>query len=324
MAKFAPDGGESGMAAALKQLQDTGRYPKELEARLLTRDGSERLIAWHNTPMLDVEGRVTGITCLGEDITEQRAAEEQVRKLSRAVEQSPSIVMLTNRHGRIEYVNPKFVEVTGYSVDEVLGKNPRMLKSGEMPREEYEQLWKCVRAGKEWRGEFHNRRKNGDLYWESASISGLRGLDGDITHFVAVKEDITERKQLEAEIEARKKELARSESLAAMGRMASMIAHDLRNPLSSVKMGVQIMGKHGGEQLRELGNIALEQIRHMETILTDMLAYARPEAVRTDWVNVEKLLDLSIRSVQRRLDESAVVLTTDFLQGLPTVPAVPD
>ena len=324
MEKFAPDGQESGMAVALQQLQETGQYPKELEAGLVTRDGSERLIAWHNTPMHDVEGRVTGITCLGEDITEQRAAEEQVRKLSRAVEQSPSIVMLTNRYGRIEYVNPKFVEVTGYSLDEVVGKNPRMLKSGEMPREEYEELWKCVRAGEEWRGEFHNRRKNGELYWESASISGLRGLDGDITHFVAVKEDITARKHLEAEIEARKKELARSESLAAMGRMASMIAHDLRNPLSSVKMGVQIMGKHGGEQLRELGNIALEQIRHMESILTDMLAYARPEAVRTDWVNVEKLLDLSIRSVQRRLDESAVVLATDYQKGLPTVPADPD
>ena len=322
--KFVANEQVSAIEAAFQELRAAGGFPRDLEARLVTRDGEDRLMAWHNTLMRDADGEIAGITCLGEDISERRQAEEQVRKLSRAVEQSPSIVMLTNRHGEIEYVNPKFVEVTGYSREQVLGKNPRFLKSGEMPPGEYERLWERVQAGGEWRGEFHNRRRNGELYWESASISGLRGPDGEITHFVAVKEDITARKELEAEVEARKRELARSESLAAMGRMATMVAHDLRNPLSSVKMGVQIMGRQGGEQARELSSIAIEQIRHMETILTDMLAYARPEAVRTKWISIEKILDLSIRSVQRHIDEAGARLITDYQPGLPTVPADPD
>lgn len=324
LAEFITEQQRPEFEASFNDLRNHGQFPRNLEAELVTQEGKRRLIAWHNTLAQDVDGEITGITCLGEDISEQRLAEEQVRKLSRAVEQSPSIVMLTNRHGRIEYVNPKFVEVTGYTREEVVNKNPRFLKSGEMPSTEYERLWRKVKAGGVWRGEFHNRRKNGELYWESASISGLRGPEGEITHFVAVKEDITARKHLESEIEDRKQELARSESLAAMGRMASMIAHDLRNPLSSVKMGVQIMGKQGDEQSQQLSSIALEQIRHMETILRDMLAYARPEAVKTEWVNIEKLIDLSIRSVQRLIEESRVTLSTRYQQGLPTVPADPD
>lgn len=123
---------------------------------------------------------------------------EQIRKLSRAVEQSPSIVVITDTEGRIEYVNPKFTQVTGYTQDEVLGENPRILKSGETPSEDYKQLWDTILSGNEWRGEFHNRRKNGELFWENASISPIKDKDGVITHFLAVKEDITARKEAEA------------------------------------------------------------------------------------------------------------------------------
>lgn len=308
----------------LRKLREDGVFPSEFEAELVTREGDHRLIAWHNTPMQGIDGSIEGITGLGEDVTERRRAEEQVRKLSLAVEQSPSIVMLTDRRGCIEYVNPKFVEVAGYEREEVIGKNPRLLKSGETTSEEYRQLWQTVTAGGEWRGEFHNRRKNGELYWEAALISGLRGADGRITHYVAVKEDITERKRLEAEVEERNRELAHSQSLATVGRMASMIAHDLRNPLSSVKMGMQIMAKDSSDQNRELSAIALEQIRHMENILTDMLTYARPEAGKMEWVNIVKLLELSVRAEQRRIDESAISLHTSYQQGLPTVPGEPD
>jgi PAS domain S-box-containing protein len=125
--------------------------------------------------------------------------EEKLRQLSRAVEQSPASIVITNPAGDIEYVNPSFVEVTGYTLAEVLGKNPRVLKSGEKSPEAYRELWQTITAGKEWRGEFHNRKKNGELYWESASISPIRDPAGRITHYVAVKEDITARKQTEAE-----------------------------------------------------------------------------------------------------------------------------
>lgn len=129
-------------------------------------------------------------------------------------------------------------------------------------------MWQTIQAGGEWRGLFHNRRKDGSLYWEAAVITGLRDAEGKITHFRAVKEDITERKRLEAEVDARQKELTRTQALTEMGRMATMLAHDLRNPLSSVKTAVQVLAKraqHGEES--ELAQIGQEQVRYMEDII---------------------------------------------------------
>lgn len=134
------------------------------------------------------------------NITERKQSEQQLRQLSRVVEQSPVSIVITNIQGNIEYVNPKFTEVTGYTAEEVLGKNPRILKSDEKSSDEYKNLWETIIAGKEWRGEFHNKKKNGELYWEFASISPIRNAEGTITHFLAVKEDITERKRVEKDI----------------------------------------------------------------------------------------------------------------------------
>jgi PAS domain S-box-containing protein len=108
-----------------------------------------------------------------------------------AVEQSPSSVVITDRNGNIQYVNPKFESLTGYSAEEVLGHNPRVLNSGYTPEDGYRELWKTIHDGHTWRGVFRNRKKNGDIYWEAASISPMRGENGEITHFMAIKEDIT-------------------------------------------------------------------------------------------------------------------------------------
>jgi len=120
---------------------------------------------------------------------------EMVRELSRAVEQSPASVVITDPKGDIEYVNPKFTEVTGFGADEVIGMNPRILKSGELPPEVYRELWETITAGREWHGEFHNRKKNGEGFWEHASISPIFDEGRRITHFVSVMEDITERRR---------------------------------------------------------------------------------------------------------------------------------
>jgi PAS domain S-box-containing protein len=126
---------------------------------------------------------------------EERSAE--LRKLSRATEQSPAVVMITDRNGVIEYLNSKFTEVTGYAVEDCIGKKPSQLKSGEQDQAFYEDLWDTILSGKEWHGEICNRKKSGDLYWESASISPIRSTNDEITHFVAVKEDITDKKVAE-------------------------------------------------------------------------------------------------------------------------------
>lgn len=131
-----------------------------------------------------------------EILSAKNKAEEELKILSRAIEQNPASILITNTHGEIKYVNPKFTELTGYLPEEALGQNPRILKSGLNTSEDYKQLWLTITSGKEWRGEFRNRKKNGELYYESALISPILDEKGNITHFLAVKEDITEKKNM--------------------------------------------------------------------------------------------------------------------------------
>jgi len=172
------------------------RAPFEWEYRLRRADGEYRRMLDQGEPQFDAQGGFHGYVVMASDITESKRAEDERRWLSKAVEQSPASVVITDLRGDIEYVNPKFTAVTGYSLDEVRGKNPRILKSGETPAEGYQELWETIQTG-EWRGEFHNKKKNGELYWESASICPIRDALGRPAHFIAVKEDITERKRME-------------------------------------------------------------------------------------------------------------------------------
>ena len=151
-------------------------------------------------PHLALMSRLMGICVLwlmAFVICQRKRAEEEAHKLLLATEHSPASIVITDRAGNIEYVNSKFMALTGYSSKEVIGKNPRILKSGETPPGEYKQMWETITAGREWRGKFHNRKKNGELYWEQASIAPIFDSTGNITHFLAIKEDITERKQAE-------------------------------------------------------------------------------------------------------------------------------
>ena len=159
--------------------KDGSEYPVEVHLQLTTYESCSAFVA----VILDV--------------TERERAQETVRKLSLAVEQSPVTVVITDPDGAIEYVNPKFTETSGYTLDEALGRNPRLLKSGHTSPAEYKQLWETVAAGKVWRGEFHNKKKNGEFYWEAATISPMVDSEGNVSHILAVKEDITERKQVD-------------------------------------------------------------------------------------------------------------------------------
>ena len=296
-----------------------------LESTIVTRSGERLLISWNITLSYSETGHLQSITLIGEDITRQRLYQNEILKLYRAIEQSPSVVTITDTEGVIEYINPKFTELTGYSHDEVIGHSPSILKSGETSQGEYAELWRALSKGHEWRGEFHNRKKDGTLYWESALISPIRNADGEVTHYLAVKEDITERKRLEEEVEERNRELARSQVLAVLGQMSSMIAHDLRNPLSSVKMTLQIINKlpaiRESEDSTEMSEIALSQIKYMETIIADLLTYARPDTLNPEWVSIDKIISTSILMLQKSIDENGVDVTTQFSAGLPTIHA---
>ncbi|HXF61472.1 MAG TPA: PAS domain S-box protein, partial [Caldilineaceae bacterium] len=184
----------------VQQLRSEGVWRGEITHH--DRDGNPLLVLASISLVRDATGQPVGVVAVNRDITASKQAEAQLRILWRAVEQSATAMIVTDVNGCIQYVNPRFTELTGYTPDEVLGQNPRLLKSGYTPRDEYVRLWQTITAGGEWRGEFRNKKKNGEPYWESATIAPIFDKDGEITHFIAVKDDITVRKQREQEREA--------------------------------------------------------------------------------------------------------------------------
>ena len=188
------------MSQILEKIK-VGRHIDHFETVRMKRNGTRFDVSISVSPIFNVEGALIGASMITRDISLSKKAEDELRKLSRAVDQSPASIVITDTTGEIEYVNPKFVQITGYSLEEAVGKNPRILKSGEQPSEDYKQLWSIITSGGEWQGEFHNKKKNGEPYWESAVISPIKDVRGIITHFLAVKEDITQRKKADAERE---------------------------------------------------------------------------------------------------------------------------
>ncbi|GJQ58872.1 MAG: response regulator [Candidatus Scalindua sp. AMX11] len=164
----------------------------------------------------------------------QNRIHKQILVLSSVIQQISYSIIITDRSGDIEYVNPKFTQITGYTLEESIGKNPRFLKSGKLSPNIYQDMWKTIMSGKEWRGGFCNRKKSSELYWESAIISPIRDREGAITHFVAVKEDITEQKRTE-------EKLFQSEKLKSLGIVVSGIAHEFNNILAIIKGYAQFL-----------------------------------------------------------------------------------
>ncbi len=309
-------------AGILTKPETPGRHNNQLMTQL----GKRRRFHWNYSVSLEHDGQVHSVTAIGEDTTEHHHTKVELNKLINAVEQSPNTVLITDTQGLIEYVNPNFTNLTGYTKEEVIGKSPSILKTGETPPEVYKELWSTISNGGEWRGEFHNRKKNGELYWEFTIISPIVDSKGNITNFLAVKEDVTERKRLQQEVEDRNKELIRTQSLTVIGRMASMIAHDLRNPLSSVKMSLQILGKQNQkkEESEELKDIALAQVHYMEEILEDMLQYSRPDALKPEWLDINKLLDMAVALTGKAINERNAKITTNYAAQLPTLHGDPN
>jgi PAS domain S-box-containing protein len=182
-----------------------------------------------------------------ENAVKQKKAEEEINRLSQAIEQSPSTVVITDIKGDIEYVNPKFTQSTGYTLEEVKGKNLRILESSEQPSELHKELWETITSGKEWRGEFHNKKKNNGLYWESASISAITNSEGAITGFLKVAEDITERKQIHEMLKREQKNLEAIFDVAPVGMM-------LVDENMTVKRVNDVIGRMVGREYSQIIN----------------------------------------------------------------------
>ncbi len=202
------------------------------ESVWIKKDGTPIYVRENAKAIRDESGKSLYYDGLVENITERRKAEDEIRKLYSATEQSPVSVIITNIFGDIEYANPRFTEMTGYSLEEIKGQNPRILQSGLKTKEDYEKIWEKILSGRKWYGEFYNKKKDGTFFWVSASISSIKNKEGKITNFIGVEEDITDKKKILEELVIAK-EKAEEMNRLKTNFLANM-SHELRTPLIGI------------------------------------------------------------------------------------------
>lgn len=274
---------------------------KEMVTEIPGRAGSRTYLDV-KTPIFDeISGRPQGLIGISTDITEQQRSLEAIRKLSRAVEQSPESIVFTNLDAEIEYVNAAFLRATGYSREEVIGQNPRILQSGKTPRERHLQMWEALNRGETWHGEFINKRKDGSEYIESVFVSPVRDDAGQTTDYVAVKQDITEQRQnelaldeyrsgLEKLVSQRTYELAVAKEAAESANRAksaflSNMSHEIRTPLNAIIGLNHLMQNSSLDAEQQARTHKLNQAaQHLLQLINDILDLSRIEAGRLELV----------------------------------------
>lgn len=215
------------------------------------------------------------------NINDRIQTESNLRKLNKAIEQSPVSIEITDKNGRLEYVNPKFTEVTGYTFDEVIGKKPNILNSGKHSESFYKDLWETILSGTQWSGEFYNKKKNGEYFWEYASISPIFDENKEIVNFVAIKEDITERKQKEEELLIAKK--AAEESNRLKSSFLTIMSHELRTPLVGILGYAEILSNEIDNMVhKDMANTILISGQRLIDTLNSILDLSRIEADKTE------------------------------------------
>ena len=264
-----------------------------------------------------------------------------LRKLNRAIEQSSSTVVITDPQGVIEYANPRFEETTGYAVSEALGKTPSLLCSGEQPPEFYKELWATITSHGDWRGEFHNRRKDGSLYWEAATISPICDERGRITHFVAVKDDVTERKRAEDELRRSSESLARhvqaleaantslqhanhlaESSTRAKSEFLANMSHEIRTPMTAILGFTEVLAAsvNNTEQADAI-RIIRRNGEHLLTLINDILDLSRIEAGKLAIERIPTdpavLLEEVAASMRIRAETKHLALTVEYVGPIP-------
>ena len=317
----------------------------DLQFRLVHRDGTVRWIEHHCRPIRGENGANLGRRGTNRDITARKAAELQLRILAQAVEQSPESILITDVDGNLEYVNEAFMRTTGYGRDEVLGRNPRILQSGRTPPEAYVALWDALTNGRSWKGELYNRGKDGREYVEFAIITPIRQADGRTSHYVAVQEDITEKKRIGQELDrhrhhleelvaSRTAQLSEAQARADAANLAKShflanMSHEIRTPMNAILGLAHLMRRADptpaqAERLAKIEGAA----GHLLSIINDVLDLSKIEAGRLELEQtnfaLEAVLDhtrsliaepAATKGLAVRLDVGAV---PTWLRGDPT------
>jgi PAS domain S-box-containing protein len=294
----------------------TSNKKYDIEYRIQRKDGKWIWLHDKATVSREIGGKRYAFGVFS-DITEKKLVEERIRILSRSVEQSPASIMITDLKGNIEYINPKFTEVTGYSFDEAKGKNPSILKSDETPKEMYKELWETITSGGEWKGEFHNKKKNGDLFWELAYIAPIKNEQRQTTHYLAVKEDITERKLLQ-------QQLTQTQKMESIGTLAGGIAHDFNNLLTVINgFSDLLLMKLKENDLYYKEVSAIRSAGEKATKLTrQILAFSRKQIFQPKIISINDVVSDLDKMIHRLIGED-INIDVNLYPDIPNIKADP-
>ncbi len=297
----------------------TGEGFHSLNEVMWRSDGSSFPAEYWSYPQCSNE-QIIGSVVTFIDITERMRTEEKILKLSSAVENSPATVVITDRNGEIEYVNQKFTDITGYSQQEIIGKNPKMLSAGVHPQKMYQDLWKTISEGNDWRGEFCNKKKNGEIFWEQSSISPLKDSNGNIVSFVAVKEDITQQKHIFEELQQAKS--AAETANVAKSSFLSNMSHELRTPMNGVIGMAKLL------QMTELDDEQKSYVESLDisshnllSLINNVLDLSKIEAgmvaIEINDFSLKKLIDDVVLMQKVAIEKKGLDLTVNISRDIP-------
>lgn len=280
-----------------------------------------------NVSSMELDGQHKFIGIM-HDITERKSSEATLRKAMQGMEQSADAIFITDKVGNIEYVNRKFVEYTGYEFEEIKGKNPRILSSGETPKETYIDLWQTILSGGEWRGEILDKTKSGKLIWASVTISPVRDENGIITHFVSSHRDITKRKEIDSALRdaMHKTEVANKAKSELMANMS----HELRTPLNAIIGFSDLIisntfGKLEHKEYAEYINLINDSGRHLLDIINDILDVSAIEAGKVELnegvVEMQDVISTITSLISQRAEQGKVSISSEIAEGCPNIVA---
>lgn len=261
----------------LRQVAEKGKL-EDFEYSMLDVDGKLLHVVSNIIGVFNEQHELTAIKGYLFNNTQRKIAENELRKLSRAIEQNSSSIVITDDQARIEYVNPKFTQLTGYTLEEVKGQNPNILQSGLTPPQTYSSLWSALQTGQEWKGELQNRTKTGELYLEAASISPILDENGNATHFLAVKEDITEIKRIMDELILTKEKAIESDNLKTAFLMN--MSHEIRTPMNGILGFLSLLDEPNldEESKREYIQIVNQSAHRLLSTINDIIEISRIES----------------------------------------------
>jgi len=331
-----------------KTLLLSGQPLVSREARSDALDGQLRWVQTTKAVLRDARGEIIGLVGINRDVTARKLVEDQLRLQATALQSIASAVAIADTVGTILWINPAFTKLTGYPQDEAIGRNVRLLKSGAHDKQFYRQIRDTITAGKVWSGEMVNRRRDSQPYIADLSITPVRDTTGEVTRFVFVQRDITERKHAEEQLQQLNADLARSQSellaafedlkqsnaqliqtqghliqaekLESIGRLAAGIAHEVKNPLAILLMGVSYF-----EDAASPTNPVTESVLHdmrdaverADAIVRELLDYASPRQLETTVEDLNAVVQRALRLVHHEFNVSHIAVIREFTDHLP-------